>query len=192
MILVVGSAGTVGSSVVQSLGTLDVKVTALRSKIGRKELPANATAVEGDVHDVDFMRRILARSSTVFLLHPVTNDELTRSLVTLALVRDAGIQRVVYLSMQSSDTFTDVPHAAAKFAAERMIEDRRIPTTILRPHFFFQNDVSLREPLLEKGIYPMPLGSVGVTMVDARDVGEVAAIELARRERSDEPPPTEI
>ncbi|MDV2888108.1 hypothetical protein RYX45_23380, partial [Alkalihalophilus pseudofirmus] len=39
------------------------------------------------------------------------------------------------------------------------------------------------------GIYPMPLGSKGLAMIDARDVGEIAAIELVRRERSATPLP---
>jgi uncharacterized protein YbjT (DUF2867 family) len=191
MILVVGSTGTIGSSVVRALANYDVEVTALGSKRRGKELPANATFVEGDVRDIDFMRQLVARSRTVFLLHPVVNDESTRSVLTLSLIRDAGVERVVYLSMQSSDTWTDVPHAAAKFAAERMIEDRKVPATILRPHYFFQNDTGLRELLVEQDLYPMPIGAIGISMVDARDVGEVAAIELAKREKSAQPLPTE-
>jgi len=34
------------------------------------------------------------------------------------------------------------------------------------------------------GIYPMPIGSKGIAMIDARDIGEIAAIELIRRETS--------
>jgi len=39
------------------------------------------------------------------------------------------------------------------------------------------------------GIYPMPIGDKGLAMVDARDVGEIAAIELIRREQSATPLP---
>jgi uncharacterized protein YbjT (DUF2867 family) len=33
------------------------------------------------------------------------------------------------------------------------------------------------------GVYPMPIGGKGLAMIDARDIGEIAAIELIRRER---------
>ena len=41
------------------------------------------------------------------------------------------------------------------------------------------------------GIYPMPIGSKGLAMIDARDIGEIAAIELIRREKSATPLPLE-
>jgi uncharacterized protein YbjT (DUF2867 family) len=36
----------------------------------------------------------------------------------------------------------------------------------------------LKEPLAMAGIYPMPLGSVGISVVDIRDIAEAAAIAL--------------
>jgi uncharacterized protein YbjT (DUF2867 family) len=36
----------------------------------------------------------------------------------------------------------------------------------------------------------MPIGDKGLAMIDARDVGEIAAIELVRREQAPEPLPT--
>jgi len=39
------------------------------------------------------------------------------------------------------------------------------------------------------GVYPMPIGSKGLAMIDARDIGEIAAIELVRREQSATPLP---
>jgi uncharacterized protein YbjT (DUF2867 family) len=68
-----------------------------------------------------------------------------------------------------------------------MIEHLDLPATILRPAYFIQNDLSLKEPLLSLGVYGMPIGSKGISMVDIRDIGEAAAIELVRRERSPAP-----
>ena len=50
--------------------------------------------------------------------------------------------------------------------------------TIFRPNYFNQNDVGLKDPLTEAGIYPMPLGPVGISTVDVRDIAEAAAIAL--------------
>ncbi len=72
-----------------------------------------------------------------------------------------------------------------------MIEEMRLPATILRPNAFFQNDLQQKTPLMEKGTYVMPIGGVGVEMVDARDIADVAAAELVRREELPEPLPRE-
>lgn len=40
-------------------------------------------------------------------------------------------------------------------------------------------------------LYPMPIGDKGLQMVDVRDIGEIAAIELLRRERTPEALPLE-
>jgi uncharacterized protein YbjT (DUF2867 family) len=53
-----------------------------------------------------------------------------------------------------------------------------LPFTIIRPNYFFQNDATLKDPLTMAGIYPMPLGPVGISAVDIRDIAEAAAITL--------------
>jgi uncharacterized protein YbjT (DUF2867 family) len=191
MILVLGGTGTVGSEVVRALAKHPVEIEVVSTSAAHAELPSSARGVQGDVRDLDLMRGLLARTRTLFILNPVVADELTRALVTLSLAVDAGIQRVVYFSMLGADTWTDVPHAAAKFAAERMIADRGIPASILRPCYFFQNDAWQRDSLLQGGVYSSAIGKIGVEMVDARDVAEVAALELVKREHADGPLPTQ-
>jgi uncharacterized protein YbjT (DUF2867 family) len=39
------------------------------------------------------------------------------------------------------------------------------------------------------GVYPMPIGSAGVSMVDTRDIADVAVAELLRRDRARTPLP---
>ena len=128
---------------------------------------------------------------TVFVLNPFVADELTRALLTLRLAADAGVKGIVYFSMVNSDALVDVPHAAAKFAAERMIETLDLPATILRPNYFFQNDAMIKDALL-KGVYAMPIGSTGAAMVDIRDIAEVAALELIKRDRATERLPRDL
>jgi uncharacterized protein YbjT (DUF2867 family) len=124
---------------------------------------------------------------TLFLLNAVTPDEIPQALITLSLARDAGIQRFVYFSVFNSEAFTDVPHFTGKYTVERMLRQYNMPATILRPSYFMQNDVSLKDALLEHGVYPMPLGAIGVSMVDTRDIAELAASALLKRENAPEP-----
>ena len=80
---------------------------------------------------------------------------------------------------------------AAKLAAEQTIARRGLPATILRPNALFQNDIMQKHALTSHQTYATPVGTVGLTMIDGRDVAEVAALELLRRERSGDPLPTE-
>lgn len=190
-ILAIGGTGQIGSLVVSELTERKSKVLVLGTKRPARELPSGAEMVIGDVLDVDFMRGLLRTVSTVFVLNPAVADELARALLIIGLIDEAGIKRVVYLSMMGADRFSDASRAAAKLAAEQTIASRNLPATILRPNAMFQNDLLLKAMLAEKHVYATPLGGVGVTMVDMRDVAEIAALELLRREAAADALPSE-
>jgi uncharacterized protein YbjT (DUF2867 family) len=189
-ILVTGATGNVGRNVVDQLVARDADVRALVRDPARANLPAGVELVEGDLLDVDALRRALSGVSTLFLLNGVVADEFTQALITLNLAKEAGIERVVYLSVIHSDLYADVPHFAGKFGVERMIDAVGLPATILRPAYYMDNEVTIRNAITGYGVYPMPIGAKGLAMIDARDVGEIAAIELIRREQSPVPLPT--
>ena len=119
----------------------------------------------------------------MFLLVPNVADELTQAMLALTVAREAGVKGIVYLSVFKGEAYADVPHFAGKHTVERMIEALDLPATILRPAYFIQNDLRQKDPLLKFGVYGMPIGAKGVSMVDIRDIGEAAAIELVRREQ---------
>ena len=81
-----------------------------------------------------------------------------------------------------AERFVNVPHFAVKSGAERMIEQMGFSATILRPAYFMDNEHMVKDVIVNHGVYPMPIGSKGVAMVDTRDIAEVAAIELIRRD----------
>ena len=72
-----------------------------------------------------------------------------------------------------------------------MLEAMGFGATILRPIYFIDNEVMVKDMILNHGVYPMPIGGKGVAMVDARDIAEVAAIELIRRDTAEAKLPTE-
>jgi hypothetical protein len=73
---------------------------------------------------------------------------------------------------------------------ERIIEDYDLPVTILRPTYFIQNDTSMKDAgLLGHGVYPQPIGSKGISMVDTLDIAEAAALSLLKREHAAGPLP---
>lgn len=191
-ILVTGSTGTIGRLVVRGLATQGIHVHALTRDPGKVSFPAGVTAVKGDMTDVPSMRAALKEVDTLFLLNAVVADEVTQAIGTLSLAREAGVRRIVYLSVLNSDRFTDVPHFTGKYTVERMIEQLDLPVTVLRPSYFMQNDAMLKDGLLKQGRYGMPIGDVGVAMVDVRDIAEIAVASLLRRARARAPLPREV
>lgn len=188
-ILVTGATGAIGRHVVEQLVKRGADVRALARDPAKANLPAGVTVVQGDLLDVDSLPSAFKGVSTLFLLNAVVPDEFTQALIALNVAREAGVERVVYLSVIHSDRYVNVPHFAGKFGVERMIEQMGFNATILRPAYFMNNDVTIKDVVTGYGIYPMPIGSKGLAMIDARDIGEIAALELIRRERAASPLP---
>ena len=188
-ILVTGATGTVGSKVVALLAERGAEIHAYVRDPEKARLPARVKAAKGDFLDVASLRAALKQARTLFLLNAVSPDELTQALIALNLAREARTERIVYFSVMQSETYVNVPHFTAKYAAERMIREMRLPATILRPAYFMDNDAGLKDAILGASVYPMPIGAKGLPMVDARDIAEVAALELLRREQSAAPLP---
>ncbi|QJU57338.1 NmrA family NAD(P)-binding protein [Sphingomonas sp. AP4-R1] len=190
-ILVIGATGRVGRHVVDQLVQRDAAVRVLTRDPAKASLPAGVEVAQGELLDIDAVRSALAGVRTLFLLNAVTGDEFTQAIVTLNLAREAGIERVVYLSVFEADRAVNVPHFAVKYGAERMLEAMGFGATILRPTYFIDNEEMVKDVILNHGVYPMPIGGKGVAMVDARDIAEIAAIELIRRDAAEAALPIE-
>lgn len=183
-ILVTGATGRVGRHVVQQLVARGADVRVLSRDPAKADFLSGVKVAKGDLLDIDSLRTAFSGVNTLFLLNAVTGDEFTQALITLNIARELGVDRVVYLSVINADRFVNVPHFAVKFGAERMIEQMGFSATILRPSYFIDNDLTIKDVILNHGVYPMPIGSKGVAMVDTRDIAEIAAIELIRREQA--------
>ncbi|MGO4134141.1 SDR family oxidoreductase [Rhizobium brockwellii] len=186
-ILVTGATGNVGRQVVEHLVKRGADVRALVRDPSKAEFPAGVSVVQGDFLDVDSLRNAMSGVSTLFLLNAVVPDEFTQALIALNVARSAGIERIVYLSVIHADLYVNVPHFAGKFGVERMIEQMGFKATILRPAYFIQNDLTVKDVITGYGAYPMPIGPKGLAMIDVRDIAEIAALELLRREQAAEP-----
>jgi uncharacterized protein YbjT (DUF2867 family) len=176
-VLAIGGAGHVGSQVVKELLKRNAEVDVVVRKEGTK-VSEGATAVVGDLLDPVFLEKALDGIDKLYLLNAVTPDELTQALIAYDLAKRVKLKHIVYHSVFRVDHFKDVPHFASKFALESALHTFDLPFTIMRPNYFNQNDVGLKDPLMKAGIYPMPLGPVGVSTVDVRDIAEATAIAL--------------
>jgi uncharacterized protein YbjT (DUF2867 family) len=176
-ILVTGGTGHVGSEVVKELQKRKADVRILVRK-EETTPPQGVQVMVGDLLDPVSMEKALHGVDKLYLLNAVTPDELTQGLIAYDLARKLKLKHIVYHSVFRVEHFKDVPHFASKLAIESALREFDVPFTVIRPNYFFQNDASLKDPLTKAGIYPIPLGTVGISAVDVRDIAEAAAIAL--------------
>src|SRR6202522_710952 len=176
-ILVTGGTGTVGTEVVKALQKRNADIRLLVRKEGAPT-PKGFEVAIGDLLDPVSVQKALGGVDKLYLLNAVVPDELTQGLIAYDLAKKLKLKHIVYHSVFRVDHFKDVPHFASKLAIENALREFDVPFTIIRPNYFSQNDATLKDPLTQAGIYPMPLGDVGVSAVDIRDIAEATAIVL--------------
>lgn len=178
-ILVLGGTGTVGSEVVRQLakGNADIYVLTRNVKT-ENDRPKKVKFVTGDLLNVDTVRSVFKNMDAVFLLNPVSTTETHQALMALNGMIMSGVKKVVYLSIHHLDQAPHLPHFGSKIPVEITIKSSGIPYTILRANNFYQNDYWFKESILKFNTYPQPLGNVGVSQVDVRDIAEVATLAL--------------
>jgi uncharacterized protein YbjT (DUF2867 family) len=175
-ILVTGGTGRVGSEVVKELQKRNADIRLL---VRKDDAPApSVESAIGDLLDPVSVEKAMDGVDKLYLLNAVLPDELTQGLIAYDLAKKLKLRHVVYHSVFRVEHFKDVPHFASKFAMESALREFDIPFTIIRPNYFIQNDATLKDALTKTGIYPMPLGQVGISAVDIRDIAEAAAIAL--------------
>ena len=194
-VLVTGATGTVGNELVKTLlqrgagvraevradvrAQVRAEVRALTRKPPQPSTFPDAVEIAlGDLTDPVSVAEAMKGVDKLFLLNGNVADELTQALTAYGLAKKAGLKHVTYLSVFNADQFLEVPHFAAKAVVEEAIRLGGVPYTILRPGYFFQNEIRLKAVLTGPGIYPIPAGNQGLAAVDVRDIAAVAAKSL--------------
>ena len=178
-ILVIGGTGTVGSEVVRELLARKATVQVLtRSKDKAKGLPAGVEAVTGDLLDPNTVRSVFKGVDGVFMLLAVSATETHEGLMALNGMRMAGLKRIAYMSVHNLEQALHLPHFGSKLPIETVLKTSGIPYTIVRPNNFFQNDYWFKDAMIQHGVYPQPIGDIGLSRVDVRDIAEAVAITL--------------
>ena len=177
-ILVTGGTGNVGGKVVSELLKRRADVRVLARKQPEEKVQAGVEIVTGDLLDPVSVELAMQGVDKLFLLNAVVADELTQALIAYGIAKRLVLKHVTYLSVFKVEQFRDVPHFASKLAVEGALREFGVPFTILRPGYYIQNDLGLKDPLTKAGVYPMPLGTAGIAAADMRDIAEAAAISL--------------
>ncbi len=184
--LVIAGTGTVGSQIVSRLAERGSEVVVMTREVEKQA--ALASGVEGlvaNLADPPSLQKVFAGVDSVVLIVPVHPDETKHGEFAVRAAKKAGVKKIVYMSVFMPPGSNLIPHFASKIPVEQAIKQSGMAYTILRPNNFFQNDLALRDAILTYGVYPQPIGLIGVNRVDVRDIADLAVLSLTepRHER---------
>lgn len=178
-VLCVGGTGTVGRLVVAGLVERGVDVRCLARSPGRAASGGDrVTRVRGDLGDPASLEAAFAGVDRVHLLTPLhpNETELGRNAIDAAV--RAGVDRIVLHSVHRVDDAPHIPHFASKIEMLEAIRQTGIPWVAIEPNSYFQNDLLVREPIAEMQLYPLPIGQIGLSRVDVRDIADATVNAL--------------
>ena len=169
-ILVTGGTGKIGSA-----------TTRLLREAGHRAVPASRGGVgeDGvalDLRDVDAVTRAAEGRDAALLVMPLGPDEGELGPRLVAAMTAAGVRRVVAIGIQNADAMRAIPHFEAKLPMEAAVLDAG--GTVLACNWFQQNDLNVLPAILGGGVYPLPVGPVGVFAVSTDDIAQAAANAL--------------
>jgi len=177
-VLLIGGTGTVGSYIIPRLVDRGVPVRLLtRSRETLAAAVPPIQAVLGDLNDADSLRDAFRGVEALFLATAHSITETGQGLTALHAALDAGVRRVVYLSAAVAPGTMRIPHVASKAPIEHTLITSRIEYTILRASNLFQNDRCVDESIVG-GLYPQPIGRLGIHRIDARDIADAAVTSI--------------
>ncbi len=181
-VLVLGATGNVGPHVVSELTALGERPRVLVRDAARARnvLGEDADIVAGDVTDPTALESAIDGVESLFLLCPHSFAMADLQLGVIRGLRRTGI-RIVKLSGTSSAITPDGPYACREhWEIERVLQDSGQPFVILRPNSFMQVLVGqlMMSALRATGTVVNPIGTAGISLIDACDVGTVAARAL--------------
>jgi len=188
--LVIGATGNVGSAITDALVAAGLPVRALvRSP---RPLPDGVEPVAGDLLDDDSLRTAIAGMEAVAFIAPHHERQQEIGERVVKACEDVGTERMVYCSSWHPRPNSRLgrmavigamrliaSHYVPMLKVEERVVSSSVPSVVLGPSNFFQNDELLKPEILE-GVYGQPLG-VGMDRVDLKDLGD-AAVRAVRGE----------
>lgn len=174
-ILVSSATGTIGTALVQRLRELGATFTTMSSKPSARSPQAH---VVGDFDDRGSLERAFAGIDTLFLLLPLVPNKLALADNAIAAARAAGVMHIVRSSGAGADASSPVSLARLHGSIDAKIAASGIAHTLLRPSGFMQNWVTFSAGQVKAGTVYAPHGSGAQSVIDVRDIADVAAAIL--------------
>lgn len=190
-ILVTGATGNVGREVVKQLSNIPELIikAAIHSAGSLKKLKADnkrIEAVQVDYNKPETLKNALKNVDKLFFVSPDSPTMTQLASNVIAEAKNAGIKYIARLSAKGADVNAESPSLRLHRQVEEIIEESKIPYTILRPNEFMQNFINFHSySIKNNNAFYMAVGDARVSIVDVRDIAAVAVKTLIENGNED-------
>ncbi len=179
MILVTGATGNVGSEVAKGLlaAGQPVRVAAYNITQAREMFGDAPEIVPFDFTNPATFAAAFTGIERLFLVRPPALSNVDRDIApAVQAAVDAGVQHIVFLSIQGVEQNKMVPH----YKIEQLLLRLDVAYTFLRCGFFMQNlSTTHRAEIRDEDQVAVPVGQAKTSFIDVRDIAAVAVKTLA-------------
>jgi len=178
LVVVTGALGNVGAGVVAALADRDVAVrVADINEVTLAERFPDCDRAMLDFTDPSTFDAVVAGARRLFLIRPPAISRVSNTINPfIDAAQDHDVAHVVFSSVAGAESNRIVPH----HRIETHLTASSMAWTMLRPGFFDQNiATAYRQDIVEDDRIYVPAGDGLVAFLDARDIGEVAAVCLS-------------
>lgn len=167
--LITGGTGKIGRATVERLRAA-----------GHEATPASRGGGDGGVplelRDVAAVERAAQGYDAALLVMPLGPDEGELGPRLVEALTRAGVHRIVAIGIHNAQAMRAIPHFDAKLPMQAAVI--AAGGTVLACNWFMQNDLNVLPAILHGGVYPLPVGPIGVFAVDTDDIAAAAAHAL--------------
>ena len=177
-ILITGATGNVGGAALDNLGSTDADLRVLTRDESKAQgmRDRGVEAVVGDFLRLETLRPALEGVSTVFLLTPIHPEQVPQASNVIEAAKESGSDtRIVRLSVHQASHEAPTRISRQHAEIEDELRSSGLPYTLLRPQSLMQNTLLAARTVASEGRIYQPFEDGRLGMIDARDIGEVAA-----------------
>ncbi|MGD9538706.1 MAG: SDR family oxidoreductase [Alphaproteobacteria bacterium] len=180
MILVTGATGKVGRHVVVALKArgASFRITSRDPRKAAEALGGGIEAVGADYARPQSLAPALAGVERLFLLCGPNQNKAALEIGIVDVAKAAGVRHIVKLSVYGADEKSSATVMRDHRQVEQHIERLGFGWTHLRPNLFMQHFLNHAAAIKAEGVIHAPLEAARVSVIDTRDIGEVAARAL--------------
>ena len=181
-ILITGATGSNGTELLKRFSARQIPVRALtRNRSHADAIQAPTTEiVEGDFAKPETLTAALQGIEKAFLLSNSTENAEQQQLDFVEAARQNGVRHIVKLSQLDADANSSARFLRYHAHVEQAIQKAGIAYTFLRPNLFMQSVLGFATLIKEKSLFPAPMGDGKVSVVDIRDIMDIAFLALTQ------------